>query len=97
VEEGGRIRGFRLEGGARLSRREIEGIEGAARAAGAPGLLWAKRTEEGVSGPLSRWMEEGHWEAVGAGTGDLLLVAAGPDAVTSPALSAVRGATIRAL
>ena len=97
VEAGGRIRGFRIEGGAEISRRQIEAIEEAAKAAGAPGLLWAKRTADGGSGPLSRWLEESHFEGTGAVEGDLLLVAAGPDRVTSPALSAVRGAVIRVM
>jgi aspartyl-tRNA synthetase len=97
VAEGGRIRGFRIPGGASLSRREIEEIEGSARAAGAPGLLWAKRTEDGGSGPLSRWLEEGHWDALEARQGDLLLAAAGPDRMTSPALSATRSAVIAAM
>ena len=35
VQAGGRIRGLLLEGGAALSRKQIEGIEGAAKAAGA--------------------------------------------------------------
>ena len=97
VEAGGRIRGFRFEGGATLSRRQIEAIEGAAKSAGAPGLLWAKRTEEGGSGPLSRFLNESHWTELGAKPGDLFLAAAGPDAVTSPALDAVRAAAIAAL
>ncbi len=97
VASGGRLRGFLLEGGGRLSRREIEGIEGSAKAAGAPGLLWGKRSVEGGSGPLSRWIGEAHWEALGARPDDLVLVAAGPDRMTSPVLSAVRGAAIRAL
>ncbi len=97
IGSGGRVRGLRLAGGARLSRRQIEELEGVARKAGAPGLLWAKGSAEGGSGPLARWMGPGHWDATGAGEGDLLLVAAGPDGMTSPALSAVRGAVIRAL
>jgi aspartyl-tRNA synthetase len=97
VEAGGRLRGLRLPGGARLSRREIEGIEAGAKAAGAPGLLWAKIGPEGPSGPLSRWLEEGHWSALGAGDGDLFLLAAGPDSITSPALSAARHGAILAL
>ncbi|MEX0935382.1 MAG: aspartate--tRNA ligase [Gemmatimonadota bacterium] len=97
VEAGGRIRGFRITEGSRLSRKEIEAVEGVAKAAGAPGLLWAKRTEDGGSGPLSRWMHEDHWASIGAEVGDLLLVAAGADRVTSPTLSAVRGAAIRAM
>jgi aspartyl-tRNA synthetase len=97
VAEGGRIRGLVLQGGASLSRREIEEIEGAVKAAGAPGLLWAKRAADGGSGPLSRWLREAHWEGLKAGEGDLVLAAAGPDRVTSPALSAAREAAIRAL
>ncbi|MEX0856472.1 MAG: aspartate--tRNA ligase [Gemmatimonadota bacterium] len=97
VAAGGRLRGIQIPGGARLSRKEIEAIEAVAKAAGAPGLLWAKQSEEGASGPLSRWLEPGHWDALGARPGDLFLVAAGPDRVTSPALSAVRGAVVRAL
>jgi aspartyl-tRNA synthetase len=97
VAEGGRIRGFLLKDGARLSRKEVEALEALARAAGAPGLLWGKRTEEGGSGPLSRWMTPEAWEAIHATPGDLVLVAAGPDAMTSPALSAVRAGAIAAL
>ncbi len=97
VETGGRIRGFLIRGGGELSRKEVEALESVARAAGAPGLLWAKRTGEGGSGPLSRWLGEEEWEASGARSGDLLLVAAGSDRVTSPALSAVRGAVIEAM
>ena len=97
VEKGGRIRGIRLEGGAELSRRQVEAIEDQAKAAGAPGLLWAKRTADGGSGPLSRWLEAEHWGALEAREGDLMLVAAGADRVTSPALAAARRAAIEAL
>ncbi len=97
VAAGGRVRGLRLEGGARLSRKEIEAVEAEAKAAGAPGLLWAKRTDEGASGPLGKFLAEEHFERIGAVPGDLLLVAAGADKITSPALSAARLAAIRAL
>lgn len=97
LEAGGRIRGFRIAGGAELSRKQIEAIEADAKAAGAPGLLWTKRTEDGGSGPLSRFMTEEHWATIGAEVGDLLLVAAGSDDMTSPALDAVRASVIRAM
>jgi aspartyl-tRNA synthetase len=97
VGAGGRIRGLVLEGGASLSRREIEGIEAAAKAAGAPGLLWVKRTAEGTSGTLSKFLGEGEMERMGLAEGALALVAAGPDRQTSPALSATRAAAIQAL
>jgi len=94
VESGGRIRGLRLEGGGELSRRQIEAVESKAKDAGAPGLLWVKRTEGGGSGPLSRFLEEEHYERAGLEIGDLALVAAGPDVVSSPALDAARRAVI---
>ena len=55
VAQGGRIRGLRLEGGGRLSRRQIDAIEQAAKATGAPGLLWAKVQEDRATGPLGRF------------------------------------------
>ena len=97
VEAGGRVRGLRLEGGARLSRREIEAIEGAAKEAGAPGLLWAKRTVDGTSGVLAKFLDDKHLEALPLAMDDLVLMAAGPDSVTSPALSATRSAAAAAL
>ncbi len=90
VAQGGRIRGYRLEGGATLSRKQIEGLEGLAKKAGAPGLLWVKRTEDGGSGPLSRFMADSEYQTMALEVGDLALVAAGPDRITSPALSALR-------
>lgn len=97
VSEGGRIRGLLLRGGASLSRKQIEAIEAEAKEAGAPGLLWTKRSDDGGSGPLSRFMVEGDYDALGMAAGDLVLVAAGPDAVTSPALAVTRLAVIAPL
>ena len=97
VERGGRIRGLVLENGAALSRKQIEGVEAEAKAAGAPGLLWCKRTEKGTSGPLGRFFGETTSEHVGLPVGGLALVAAGADATTSPALAAARTAAAAAL
>jgi len=97
VESGGRIRGILLEGGTSLSRKKIEALEGLAKKAGAPGLLWVKRTEDGASGPLSRFMEEADLDALGLKVGDMALVAAGADRITSPALDAVRVPALKAL
>ena len=97
VAEGGRLRGLLLEDGAKLSRRQIEAVEGSAKAAGAPGLLWAKCSDEGGSGSLARFMDGDAYRELGTRPGDLVLVAAGPDRMTSPALSAARLAAIEAL
>jgi len=97
VAAGGRVRGFRLEGGARLSRKEIESVEAAAKASGAPGLLWAKRAADSTSGPLGKFLTPEAADAMGLADGDLALAAAGPDSVTSPALAAARPAIVAAL
>lgn len=97
LDAGGRLRGLRLAGGAGLSRKQIEAIEARAKAAGAPGLLWLKRADDGASGPLSRFTTDAHLDAMGLQVGDLALVAAGPDEVTSPALDAARMAAIEVL
>jgi aspartyl-tRNA synthetase len=90
VDAGGRVRGVRIPGGARLSRRQIGEVEATAKTAGAPGLLWAKRAEDGTSGPLGKFLDDTHADAMGLEVGDLALVAAGPDTLTSPVLAAVR-------
>lgn len=98
VAAGGRVRGLRLPGGARLSRKQIASLESAAKSAGAPGLLWAKVLEGGAaSGPLGRFFRDETAERLALAPGDLLLAAAGSDAVTSPALAAARAASIAAL
>ncbi len=90
VESGGRLRGIRVPAGAALSRKQIDGLEEVARGAGAPGLFWAKVTDDGATGPLGRFLEAGHLKGIGANSGDLLLVGAGKDSVTGPSLGAVR-------
>ncbi len=89
VEGGGRIRGVRVPAGAELSRRQIEELEGLAKAEGAPGLLWLKRSSGEATGPLARFLPESGLGRIGVEDGDLALVAAGEDRVTGPALGAV--------
>ena len=72
-------------------------IEASAKAAGAPGLLWAKRSDEGTSGPLGKFLTPDQADAIGLGVGDLVLAAAGQDRMTSPALAAARAAAAAAL
>jgi aspartyl-tRNA synthetase len=97
VAAGGRVRGLLLEGGSRLSRRDMDAIEAEVKATGAPGLLWAKRSAGGTTGSLGKFLSAEHAEAMGLGEGALAAAAAGPDGITSPALAAARTAAIRAL
>ncbi len=97
VDGGGRIRALRLADGAQLSRKQIDAIEQAAKATGAPGLLWAKIQEDRATGPLGRFFRDDTRARLALSPGDLLLAAAGPDRATSPALDAARTASIAAL
>jgi aspartyl-tRNA synthetase len=96
VAQGGRVRGITAPGGGALSRKDLDALAAVVKDAGAGGLLWARR---GVA-----WEGQGV-KALGAGTlallpageGDLLVAVAGPDAVTSAALHAVRMGLVQRL
>lgn len=94
--DGGRVRGLKVPGGAGLSRKEIDTLTAAAKAAGAGGLATLKRKGEALSGPLAS-LDGMSAELVGLEDGALLLATAGADAVTSAALDRVRLAVIRRL
>jgi aspartyl-tRNA synthetase len=90
VAGGGRVRAILAPGAATVSRRELDGMTAAAKAAGAGGLMWARRSDAGWEGQGVKALGTATTSAIAAAPGTLLLAAAGPDAVTSPALHAVR-------
>jgi len=92
---GGRVRGVRVPHGAEASRKEIDGFTAAARDAGAGGLIWARRTEQGWEGQGVKAIGAGALERAGGAVGDLLLAVVGRDEVTSPALDAVRSLVVK--
>ncbi len=91
----GWVRGIRLPGGAALTRKQLDALEGAAKDAGAGGLAWCKLGEDGApSGPLSRFLsgETGarFLATAGAVAGDVLAVVADLPLRARGALDAVR-------
>ena len=92
---GERVRGILADGAAAMSRKELDGVTAAAKDAGAGGLIWAKRTAGGWEGQGVKAIGATALERLEAREGALLLAVAGRDAVTSPALHAVRTALIR--
>ncbi|MFQ5690692.1 MAG: aspartate--tRNA ligase [Gemmatimonadota bacterium] len=94
AESGGRVRGLVATGGAALSRARLNRCDEMAREAGAKGVVWLKRTPEGWSGPLARFLTEQAGARLerehGVGEGDLVLLVAGEDGETSPPLDALR-------
>ncbi len=92
---GGRVRGLRVPHGADASRKEIDGYTAAAKDAKAGGLIWAKRTAAGWEGQGVKAIGASALDAVESAEGDLLLAVVGKDAITSPALHAVRTLVVR--
>jgi len=93
--KGGRLRGLVLTGGTPLSRKELDTLTAAAKEARAGGLVWARRAAAGWEGQGVKAVGQELLTALGGAEGDTLLAVAGPDAVTSPALHAVRTALTR--
>ncbi|MGH9361393.1 MAG: aspartate--tRNA ligase, partial [Thermoanaerobaculia bacterium] len=94
VEAGGRVRGLRVEGGARFSRKEIDEFEELVKRFGAKGLAWLKLEPEGPKGSFAKFLGPAGvaplCEAAGARQGDLLLVVADRDKVAFQALGELR-------
>jgi aspartyl-tRNA synthetase len=94
---GGRLRGILAPGGSGLSRKDLDGFGVIAKDAKAGGLLWAKRGSGGWEGQGVKAFGPSLLEKVTAVDGDLLVAVAGSDAVTSPALHAIRTELVRRL
>ncbi len=94
LNDGGRVRAIKVPAGAALSRKTTDALAEEAKQAGAGGLATLKRKGDDLSGPLAR-LEGMSAADSGLRDGELLLVAAGPDSVTSPALGRVRLALVR--
>ncbi len=103
VTGGGRVRGIAVPGASETPRRGLDALTALAREAGAQGLVTAALGGSGpldalaiedVRSPAARFVTAAEFAAIaqacGAGRGDLLLLVAGTDAVTSRALDALR-------
>jgi aspartyl-tRNA synthetase len=90
LDAGGRVRGIRVPGGATLSRKQVDEIEAEAKKAGAMGLLRLKLANGALEGPAAKFLGEGSAARLGMAEGDLALLVAGPDRISSAALDRVR-------
>jgi len=94
VAAGGEVRGLVVPGMAGSSRKTLDGYLEVVQASGASGLASVHFDETGPRSYLLRHYSPGQlrsWgEKTGAGTGDLLLVVAGPPAVARKALGQLR-------
>ena len=94
-EFGHRIRGLCAPGAAeRYSRKDLDGLTEFAGTFGAKGLVWLKVEAEGIAGPTAKFFppeaQAELRERFDAKAGDLILIVADTQAVTSQALSNLR-------
>jgi aspartyl-tRNA synthetase len=90
IAAGGRVRGIRIPGGASLTRKQVDEVEAAAKTLGAAGVLRLKLTGGMLEGGPAKHLGPGAAPALGLAEGELCLLVAGPDHITSPALDRVR-------
>ena len=94
LEDGGRARALRLPPGSALSRRDVDALVACARASGLGGLAWVRREGDRLAGSLAKELSI---EQAALEDGSTLLLAAGPDHLTSAGLDRVRAEAIRRL
>ncbi len=90
----GRVKALVLPGGASLSRKQLDALSEIVKPHGAAGVLWFKKTAEGVASPAKKALgEDGvlrFLEHAGAGPEDLLLAVGGEQKIVFAALGALR-------
>jgi aspartyl-tRNA synthetase len=90
IAAGGRVRGIRVPGGASLTRKQVDEVEAAAKTLGAAGVLRLKLSGGVLEGGPAKHLGPEAAQVLGLAEGDLCLLIAGPDHITSPALDRVR-------
>ncbi len=94
-EHGNRIRGLCVPGGGtRYSRKDLDGLTEFIGGMGAKGLVWLKVEADSLTGPTAKFFppeaQQQLRERFEAKAGDLILIVADTQAVTSLALSSLR-------
>ncbi|MCR8850077.1 aspartate--tRNA ligase [Rossellomorea sp. SC111] len=95
IANGGQVKLINVKGGAsQYSRKDIDGLTEFVSRYGAKGLAWLKVEEEGLKGPISKFVSEDDASAIttsaNAEAGDLLLFVADKKSVVADALGALR-------
>ncbi|MEH7343608.1 aspartate--tRNA ligase [Bacillus sp. JJ1532] len=95
VSSGGQVKAINVKnGGSQYSRKDIDALTEFAAVYGAKGLAWLKAEEDGLKGPIAKFITEEEQKAMTATlsveTGDLLLFVADKKNIVADALGALR-------
>ena len=97
IAAGGRVRGVVIPGGAALSRKQVDEIELVAKSAGAGGLIRIKCVNGVVDGTATKTLTDEARAELKLVEGDLMVLVAGPDHISNPALDRTRQDAARRL
>lgn len=97
LANGGRVRGLVVPGGAAWSRKQVDELEALAKGAGAGGLLRLRKVDGEYDGPVAKFLTDDAKAAFDLQDGDLALMVAAADRISSPALDRVRQECARRL
>ena len=97
IAAGGRVRGIVVPAGAALSRKQVDEVEAVAKSAGAGGLIRIKCAGSALEGAAAKSLSETGRAVLQLTDGDLMLLVAGPEHVSNPALDRVRQDVARRL
>ena len=90
----GRVKGIVVPGAASMSRKQLDALSDFVKPYGVPGVLWFKRTPDGVASPAKKALgDDGvrrFLDSAGAAEEDLLIVVGGRGKVVFAALGALR-------
>lgn len=95
IETGGQVKAINVkQASEKYSRKDIDALTDFVKVYGAKGLAWLKVDEEGLKGPISKFItdeeQKGFEQALAIEAGDLLLFVADKKSVVADALGALR-------
>ncbi|MBQ7923335.1 MAG: aspartate--tRNA ligase [Clostridia bacterium] len=94
VADGGSVRGITVEGGAKMTRKEIDSLVEFVKTYGAKGLAWYKNTAVAPTSSFAKFMKEEEITAIlekmNVKEGDLALIVAAKNKVVYDSLGALR-------
>lgn len=94
VRDKGRILGINFEGGAKLSRKQINELEEIAKKSGAKGLIWVAKTKEGFKSSILKYLKEDELKSIlermQLKDGDLAIIIADQKIIAQESLGKLR-------
>ena len=94
IKNKGKILGINFEGGAKLSRKQLNELEEIAKKSGAKGLIWIAKTAEGFKSSILKYLKENELKSISEmmqlKDGDLAIIIADQEKIAQESLGKLR-------